>query len=102
MFKETKSELERLEKALLEEDWDEEPEEEAEEVPAQPTGYANFANGYRIYNTDKTDEELEQFSDRVYEAESGSGTGLWIGALVICLIVLALLGSWMLRYLGVW
>lgn len=96
--KERKSELERLEEALLaEEELDEEYDEEYEVDAA----YANYANGYRIYNTDTADADLEDFSDEVYRAEAPRRTGLWVALLLISLLVLGFLAGWLLKYLGV-
>ena len=95
--KERKSELERLEEALLAEEEMDEAEEEYEVDAA----YANYANGYRIYNTDIADGDLEDFSEEVYRAETPRRTGLWVALLLISLLVLGFFAGWLLKYLGV-
>lgn len=78
MHKDTKEALARLEEALLveetpeldDEDLDvllEEFLEEDEEFTDHPAGYQNFANGYRAYNSDESDEDLDVYSDAVLE-----------------------------------
>ena len=96
MGKERKSELEWLEEALLAEE-----EEEEEEEPEADRTYTNFANGYRIYNTDTADPDLDDFSEEVYRAERPRRTGLWITLLLISLLALGFLAGWLLTYLGV-
>ncbi len=81
MHKDTREALARLEEALLE---DETPELDDEALDAlleeflededtdfadHPRGYQNFANGYRAYNTDETDEDLDVYSDAVLEEQ---------------------------------
>ena len=79
MHKDTKEALARLEAELLA---DETPELNDEELDAlleefldedetefadHPAGYQNFANGYRAYNTDDVDADLDIYSDAVLE-----------------------------------
>ena len=98
MFRDTDQELKRLEQALLEE----------EETDPQGTAVFNpisekkstVTAGYQAYNTDRSDEDLETYSETVRKADRS------IGALSIVLILLALLilGAAtfvLLRYLGV-
>lgn len=92
MGKERKSELEWLEEALLAEE---------EEEPEADRTYTNFANGYRIYNTDTADRDLDDFSEEVYRAERPRRTGLWLTLLLISLLALGFLAGWLLTYLGV-
>ena len=90
MFKDKKEELKRLEEALLLEAQQEEAEaqqeaelEEAEALLDDPDdfgeidaeAYRNYANQYgkvKAYNTDRTDAQLEDFSNTVYEGEHRS------------------------------
>lgn len=79
MNKETKEALERLEAELLAEEdpsiSDEALDEMLEEFLEEddgvyadlPTGYQNFANGYRAYNGDDADVDMDTYSDEVYE-----------------------------------
>ena len=79
MHKDTKEALARLEEALLE---DENPalneedldalleeflDEDDQDFAPHPHGYQNFANGYNAYNSDNTDEDLDVYSDEVFE-----------------------------------
>ena len=79
MYEDAKQELQRLEEALLAE---EEPAMEAEEIPA--------------YNIDRTDEDLEAFSQEVLDGEKKSMSGLVVlaaalaGAVVVALVVFLL------------
>ena len=78
-----------------EEDYDEEdifPEYDYEDTRAaqDPVAYQHYSNGYRAYNSDDCDEDLDAFSEDVYEAEEErSNTGLVILA---CLLALGILG----------
>ena len=79
MHKDTKEALARLEAELLAEDTPELDDEELDllleefldeddtEFADHPAGYQNFANGYRAYNSDDTDEDINVYSDAVYE-----------------------------------
>lgn len=79
MHKDTRAALARLEEALLadevpelnDEDLDilleEFLDEDDTDFADHPQGYQNFANGYRAYNTDDTDEDLDLYSDAVLE-----------------------------------
>ena len=105
MFRDTSEELARLEAELLAEEEPEEllPEEEEEEddpwqyedtrAENDPEVYENYSNGYgrnlrsrasgyRAYNTDESDEDLEQYSETVRR-------GSRIGCLAVALCLLA-------------
>lgn len=93
LFRDTKEELKRLQQELLEEETEEEQEEEefpdeasveqmlGESDPIPDTqvyrnfsndygrGLRNFASGYRAYNGDRTDTDLEEYSETVYRAK---------------------------------
>ena len=119
MFKDKKEELQRLEEALLLEAQQEETEaqeaeqEEAENALLDDPGdfgeidqevYRNYANRYgkiRAYNTDRTDAQLDEFIDAVYE-EKRLGSNLGLLALTSALLVgiVAVLGWMVLRYKG--
>lgn len=110
LFKDKKEALERLDQLLQEEaDFDEEEdedsdfeEEEAEEEPdEEPIIYANYSNDYgRIYNSDVTDSDLEEFSEEVYQPKKRSGT-LVLTALAFALAagIMGVLAWWVVRYL---
>ncbi len=119
MFKDRNEELQRLEQALLEEDETmvftpveaAEPEEDmaeedgllAEETldellddvaPGKASvAYQNFSNdygkAYTAYNSDVTDEDLDEYCEQVLEPPKPSYTGLVILA---CLLALGILG----------
>lgn len=101
MFKDRQSELQRLEEALLAEEAETEELPEEAELHQVDTAYANFANGYRVYNTDRADNDLEDYSEDVYQAEKRSHTGLWVALLLVSLLVLGFLGGWLFGFLGV-
>jgi len=114
MFRDTKKELARLEDALLAEEVQEESEEEfLEEEPGEdPRVYVNYANdygrnlrnyasGYKAYNTDTTDTDLESFSEEVYESKKENLRGLWITALVLLIAIFGVLAWAFLRFGGV-
>jgi hypothetical protein len=114
-----------------EEDYEEEYEEELyddyeedEDVPAEyfytdtrpahdPVAYQNYSNdygrdqhvgatGYRAYNSDDCDEDLDAFSEEVYEArDEGSNTGLLITACVLAAIFGGTVLFIVLKYIGV-
>ena len=80
MGKKAKKELDRLQRALLSED----------ELPTQRdlTG--------RIYNTDKTDTDLDSFSEAVLTEPKRSRAGL-----IIVLLLAALLFWWIIHNGGI-
>ncbi len=123
MFKDASEELERLQAELLAE---EEPEEEYEEEETyeedpwlyedtapegDPVIYQNYSNdygkelrnyasGYRAYNSDITDEDLEDYSEQVRQGR-GSGSFLGVLAILLVLALLAVLLAWWLYERGV-
>ena len=108
MFRDASEELERLQAELLAEDEPvelppEEPPEETEDTrPAQgPAVYQNYSNdygknlrnyasGYRAYNSDTTDEDLEEYSEAVREGNTSRGSCLL--AVIAVILALAILG----------
>ncbi len=120
MFRDTKEELERLEQLLREEETEEVevPQEEEEdysqflqeegEAPQGPVVYQNFSNGYgsqlrnyatgyKAYNADKTDTDLEQLSQEVLEEKKSPA--IWLVAAVLGLMA-AVLGVIIWIYAG--
>ena len=108
MFKDRQEELERLEAELLQE----EPQEETDDLPEEdyrfgeetPEVYRNFSNGYRevrAYNTDRTDEELEHFSEEVRQPRKNTDI-LVLCAIALCLIagIIGVLCWWAVRFMG--
>jgi hypothetical protein len=62
----------------------------------------NYATGYRAYNSDDCDEDLEEFSEDVYEAQEDRGnTGLLITACVLATIFSSAVLFIVLKYIGV-
>lgn len=89
MFRDTAEELARLQAELLAE---EEPaadptdEEEPYEEDLYQEDYPTYTEGYRVYNTDTTDEDLEEYSETVRQGKSSRG--LLVVALILCLLTL--------------
>lgn len=120
MFKDKKEELRRLEEALLLEAQQEEEEaqleeelEEAEALLESETDYGeeseetyyNYSNRYgrvRAYNNDTSDEDMDAYSDDVYNSENTKGLG-GLTILAVCLLVaiVFVLGWCFLRYKGI-
>lgn len=62
----------------------------------------NYASGYRAYNSDESDEDLEAFSEDVYETEpERRSSGLLITACVLAVAVAAVALYLVLWYWGV-
>lgn len=62
----------------------------------------NYATGYQAYNSDECDEDLDAFSEEVYEGpEERSNTGLLILACVLATILGAVMLFVVLKYKGV-
>ena len=62
----------------------------------------NYATGYQAYNSDDCDEDLDAFSEEVYEGpEERSNTGLLILACVLATILGAVMLFVVLKYKGV-
>lgn len=115
MFRDKEEELQRLQAQLLEEEPEEDEEfdfsEELEdlsddEYPEDPGVYQNFSNdygrqlrnyasGYKAYNTDKTDTDMDRFSESVRNTKPRSGLG-WLLPL---LVALGILGAALWLYL---
>ena len=128
MFRDRQEELQRLQEQLLEEEPKEALEDEAEDgfldeeglnalldgedQGANPRVYQNFSNsygrelrnyatGYKAYNTDKTDEDMESYSQAVLEPENNKGiTGLLILMLALLCGIAVVLGWIFLRVKG--
>ncbi len=96
MHEDTKQELERLERALLEEETVVIPRDDALLDACEEQESENV----QIYNTDRTDTDLEAFSDAVMEGESKSLMGLVITAAVLTAAVAGVLICWLIRYGG--
>ncbi len=119
VFRDTSEELARLEKELLAQeepetpDYDDEAYDEEDDpwlyedtAPAKgPVVYQNYSNdygknlrnyasGYRAYNSDQSDEDLENYSEQV-RVPKKSGCA---GTLVAVLLIAALLAAIVLVY----
>lgn len=122
MFKDRNKELQRLEQALLEEEKDEIPEEEEvfeedEDLLTDETldelledvapgknsvPYQNYSNDYgHIYNSDVTDDDLDEYCEEVLEEPAPSYTGLVILACLLALGILGMIIYLLLRYGGI-
>ena len=110
MFRDRERELQRLEEQLMEEEELELEEEELlneDEVDnlledadqtGDPEAYHNYSNGYgRIYNGDRVDVDVEQFSQEILSPEKKRGcTGFLV---LLLLLMLAVLGTMVWTYL---
>ena len=79
---------------------DEEPEDEEPEAPA--VIYHNYANDYgrRIYNADRTDTDIDDYSDQVYEPQSNSDIkALTAVAIALTAAILGVVIWWLIRFL---
>ena len=130
MFRDRQEELDRLQEQLLEEDpeeLEEEYEDEDEEYldaevddllaandqgenPQTYNNYSNdygrqlrnYASGYKAYNSDRTDEDLEEYSQQVLHPQKEKGiTGLLILAMLLLLGIGGVL-AWMLMRMKGW
>ena len=100
MFRDAQEELERLEQLLEAEDREEQDpvdEELSDSEEEEPEVFRNYANNYggKVYNADRTDVDLEDYSREVREPKSQGVS--WLVALVFLLftgivIMLGLLG----------
>ena len=100
-----------LEEFLAEEDGDFEDDEDIlaiypESLVSRGTPYRNFSNNYGrgrpapvAYNTDSVDEDLEEYSDEVYEEPKDDLRGLILLAMVLLAGILGMLAFWAVRYL---
>jgi hypothetical protein len=97
-----------------EEAYDEDYEEydSEEELPAyayedtrvrqDPVVYQNYSNGYQAYNSDDCDEDLDAFSEDVYDADmERNNTGLIVTACVLASILAGVMLFVVLKYKGV-
>lgn len=119
MFRDASEELERLQAELLAE---EEPEEEIPDQPPEedylydeyedtrpaqgPAVYQNYSNdygknlrnyasGYRAYNTDTTDEDLDEYSEEVRQGKtSRGGCCLAVVAIFLALLIAGAVVLW--------
>ena len=118
MYKDAKEELKRLEEALLEEEvQDEQPQQEddidalLEEAKLLMKEYGDETQVFRwnqeqlqhsvqVYNTDKTDEDLERFAEKVMEDPVRGSKGLTITAIALAAAIVLVLIVWLIRYGG--
>ena len=122
MFRDTREELERLQAQLLEETQEQSDQTqeflEEEDFDAllsdtdqgeNPPVYQNYSNdygknlrnyatGYQAYNADKTDVDMEQYSQEVLRPQKATGAWLWIVLLLMAAAVGAIL--WLLFSTG--
>lgn len=119
MYKDTKEELRRLEEALLEEEemQDEQDlqeddidalleetkrltEEYGDETQVFQWESKDWQQAVRVYNTDKSDEDLERYAQKVLEEPTKGIKGLAITAIVLAAAIVAVLIVWFVRYGG--
>lgn len=117
MFRDTSEELARLEAELLSEEEPEEelPEEEEEDDPwqyedtraaAEPEVFQNYSNdygrslrnyatGYRAYNSDDCDEDLDTYSEEVRLGKKSRVGCLGVAICLIAVILTAAVILWL-------
>lgn len=119
MYKDAKEELKRLEEALLEEEEEQQAETEADtdidelleqtkEILEQASDETQvfhwqpeeLIQSGRVYNADKTDEDLQQFSEQVRNGGKKNLTGWIVTAAVLAAGIVAVVIWWILRYGG--
>lgn len=102
MFKDTEEELERLESALLEQE-----EPTSEEPPVAPEAFADddtapdCVTDFEAYNNDAIDEDLDAYSEQVYEGKQEKNVVLYAVLFALLTGILCVFGWWVLRYSGV-
>lgn len=101
MFRDRDEELDRLEAALQEAEEEEEfSEEEEYEEEDDEEDVEDDLPDFDAYNSDVTDEDLEEFSDAVYEGGKKSRLGLLAFMLAMLCILLFALALCLLKYGG--
>lgn len=93
-------EIEEPDKDLEDEEFDEEFDDEEPEAPA--VIYHNYANDYgrRIYNADRADTDIDDYSDQVYEPQSNSDIkALTAVAIALTAAILGVVIWWLIRFL---
>jgi len=104
MFKDTQKELQRLQEQLLQEEAQEQGNaplsEDFEDFDEEiPDVYRNYANNYRAYNSDTSDNDLEAVSEEVRNPSRRQNfRSLCLMALLAG--ILAILIGWALHILG--
>ena len=131
MFQDAKEELKRLEQQLLAEEDEPVQEESTEDISSEELEelkqllesdseepmitedddfdtvrnfdgqVRNFANNYKAYNSDKTDTDLERYSEEVrYPSQDRSESFRTVLALVLLAGILGILVWWLVRFKG--
>lgn len=117
MFRDKDEQLQRLQEALLEEEQTAQlPEEEdfeallwetdQGETPTVYQNYSNdygrnlrnFASGYKAYNSDDTDVELEEYCDQVQQEPTTTNWWIWLVLLLMAAVVISI--GWMFLSTG--
>ncbi len=111
MFKDRDNALKRMEQALLEEETQALPEidEEDWEKPWEDDSFYDFEEAqtpyvgkYEAYNSDVSDEDLDDYSRQVEGSSSGGSLlKLALTALGLMAAILAVMAYWVFRFLGV-
>ena len=102
MFRDADEELARLEAALMESEGEEETPSEEEEFfeEEEYEEEEKYLPDFDAYNNDTTDEDLEQFSETVYQGHKSGPLGLLAVVLVLLCLVLFALAWWLMKYGG--
>ena len=99
MFRDRKEELDRLEAALLDADNEDTAPDEEEFFEEEEEADAPLPD-FDAYNSDVTDEDLEEYSETVYDGGRRSPLGALAVVLVLLTGVLLALAWWLLKYGG--
>ena len=97
MKKDTKNALDWMEAELLSQETPEIEDEDLDAIMEEFSQAPTPVSGVKIRNTDKTDTDLNAYSDRVYEEPTQSGRGLNLLALFSIAVSAAALVYMVLR-----
>lgn len=97
MYEDAQQELERLEKALLEEETIVIPQDDAL-LETQKT--QKRKKSVKARNTDKTDTDMEKYAQAVMENKTKGLLGWTITVFALAAAIVAVLIFWLLRYGG--
>ena len=105
MSRDTDDALRKLQDALWEEDAQEAPFLTEEEIDAlsdqdipshEPKSVRNYTSGYKVYNSDKTDTDLDTFSETVRVSENPRPRGKGLFAALLFLLTVAVVATLLL------
>ena len=103
MFNDKDQELQRLQEELLDEELlqEEETSEENEDLIDEDLIDDLLYADMQIYNSDRTDVDLDELSDAMDEPPAPSLQGLIITALLLTAGIFVVIAWWAVRFLGV-